>query len=386
MPVEGPIQAPSGTFHIYNAETGDKCQYPEQNEKGWLFNQWHAWLPDGHLAVLTKDKTIVALSKACGGEAVPLVRNLPSEMVRVLGNTTDMKFLALSGPSGCWLYDVTNQKAVKLPKCSGDFSFSPGGKLLGFTIGYSENVYASTIYAVSSGKLTADIPWKFSADGLGSYGGPVWLNDAQFIIHRTDKGPLLVNIGEEMKVVEISALFGLAASPNQYALGVSPGLKGPVHLLLHDFGVNSDLNENYLYHSESKQIERLDVDYVSFSQDGKALDITRVVQSGDFDQYQRWQKPVDPPGSEAKQLVPAKAQNYPAWSPDGKFLAAALQPEPTGSITISVQQVADGKEIKNWTVEAGVYQFFWSPDSRYLAAVGTSQTGGESGLYILSFQ
>ncbi|MGE5221693.1 MAG: hypothetical protein ACM3PY_04600 [Omnitrophica WOR_2 bacterium] len=384
MPMEGPVTAPPGTFQVYDMETGEHCQYPEQNQKGWLFNQWHAWLPDGRLAVLTKDKTIVALSKACSGETVPLAEHLPNAAERVLGNTKDVKFLALSGKSGCWLYDIGRQEAVPLPKCSRDFSFSPGGKYLGFTAGYSENNSASSIYAVPSGKLIADIPWKFSAGGLGSYGGPVWLNDEQFIVPRTDQGPLLVNIGEETKVVEIFELFGLPASPNQYALGVSPGLKGPIHLLLHDFGVNSDLNENYLYHSESGQTERLDVDYVAFSQDGKALDITRSVQSGDYEQVQRWQKPVDPPGSEARQIVPAGTLDYPTWSSDSKLLAAAVQPEPSGPVKISIQRSANGKEIKNWVVEAGTYQFFWSPDSRYLAAVKSSRTGGASGLYLFS--
>ena len=151
-------------MHVLDARTGGECQYPKDNALGLQFNFWRGWLPDGRLVTLDAAGELVALDRPCGG---------------------NMVLLSAEEKPACLM---TNPDASE--------SCSPGDSRRGITIG-SGAAYTTTVVNVSTGKAEAVIPWQFSADGLGNFPGPLWLSEAQFILHRTDEGPLLVTLGDQ---------------------------------------------------------------------------------------------------------------------------------------------------------------------------------------------
>lgn len=378
----GPIL---GTFNIYNPRTGETCQYAQKNESGLRFNQWHAWLPDGRLASAVSGGKIAVLNQPCGS-ATLLVKNVPAGAEEVLGSANNGKTFLLSGPNGCWLYSIALKKTARLASCSRDFSFSPDGAYLGMTSRQDGIHYLTSIYQVPGGKPLAEIPWTYSSGGLGNFPGPVWMSSQQIIVLRTDIGPLQVTLGKKTKIDPISSLVGIPGTANQAATTVTASGGAYTHILLHDYGASYTTSDNWLYHPESGEVEEISFDDVAFSADGRSLNLVRRIHSGDYEQSERWQRAVDPSGSEPARLPETDTQDFPAWSLDGKLYAIAVQPEAFAPVTLSVRSGQDESVQKSWLLKPFSYQLSWSPDASFIVALGLAQSPGDNALYILSIK
>jgi hypothetical protein len=102
----------------------------------------------------------------------------------------------------------------------------------------------------------------------------------------------------------------------------------------------------------------------------------------EFEQIERWIRPVDPPGSKAVQLTSIEEQDSPSLTEHGLAAIARLA-EPGSLTTLLVKDALTGEVIQNWFADPYAFNFHWSPDEDYLAAVGTALQGGEQAIYIL---
>lgn len=393
---EGIRGTPPGTIHFLNTQTGEDCQYPQENENGLLLNRWFAWLPGGRLITLTAEGGMVAMNSPCQGgtpEAL-LPTNLNLEpLEEVYAASQDNQVLLAKGADFCWIVDLLQASAAAIGACTPQASFSPDESYLSVDFD-NEPDYRTEIYRVETGQPAGSVDWQFSAGGLGFLPAPKWLDESRFVIYRTDQGPLQVDVEAGFQVQEIApTFFGIEGHAYQYPdVLVSPD-SANFHLLLTDPGpeASGEQTRLYLYHSENEQVEELPYVGGSFAPGGN-LSLLASSSDGGFERSSHWLRPVDPPGSEARLIASVDDQAYLGVSPDGELIARAspssdqLRNQPPGSTAranITVFDATSGTVLLEWRVDAYTFTFAFSPDNRFLAAVGTPITGGLQALYLL---
>jgi len=349
-PVEGSSIAPFGTLHVLDAQTGEECQYPQDNNLGLNFNFWHAWSPDGRLLTLAASGQVVVLDRPCGDH--PTVYAAPEQPACL----------------------VTNPDASE--------SCSPGNTRRGLTT-WSGTAYTTTVVNIATGQTEMVIPYLFSADGLGTFPGPQWLSADWLLIYRTDTGPLLVTVSDKT-IQPIATLFGLTGAASQSATGIG-GQAGQFHILLADYGSDYTQSRVWLYHSENGVVEELLYAYAYFSPNGRWLDLQRSVTVNGYERYERWFRPLDPPNREARQYTTTTDQAYPGWSHDWTRVAVA-SPELLNiisDVTITVRTMPADQVLQTWRVGAYTFSpFLFSPDNHFLAAIGWAPQKQETALFV----
>ena len=392
---EGFLGPAPGAIHFLDTRSGESCQYPQENERGLLFNRWFAWLPDGRLATLTAQGELVALDSPCQEEnpaALLADETGPQPIDEVLAASGDNAILLARGASSCWIVDLRQESATPVASCSREASFSPDETYLSVDID-AEPEYRTDVYQVETGEQAGSVAWQFSAGGLGNLPAAEWLDENRFVIFRTDRGPLMVNVSAGFETQPVApAFFGIEGHAYQYPdILVSPD--GEIfHLLLTDLGLEvSGETQLYLYHSENEQVENLSFAEGEFTPGG-FLKLLRISNASGSEQYTYRLRPVDPPESEARLVVSPEDQPYPGFSQDGELIARAspssdqLLDQPAGSrspVTIAVLGSADGDVRQEWLVGAYTFTFEFSPEDRYLVALGSPLSGGEQALYLL---
>jgi WD40 repeat protein len=328
----GPI---TGTLNLYNVLTGQSCAYPMDNPHRLKLNTWHAWLPDERLATQDDHNQVLALLPPCSDQIAPV---------------SARERLALHP------YDPNHP----------DQTFSPGGAYRGFNQ-QNQNQYKTIIEKSASNDLVTAIDWSYSGGGLGSLPGPHWLSDQQFILPRTDAGPLLVILAQKPQIVPIaSTYFQLIGAASQLATGI---LAPDLHLLLIDFGVDYSQADIRLYHDEQHKTEKLLFTLGDFVPGGGGIILGN-------DAGERWMRPLDPPGGPLVKLSGTSDQPFPAWSPDGSRVAVASIPDVNQPVSIRVMEAPSGTILYTWGL-SGLYGYYnytrlvWSPGLRFLAAVGS---------------
>jgi WD40 repeat protein len=328
----GPI---TGTLNLYNVQSGQSCAYPMENPHHLKLNAWHAWLPDGRLATLDDHNQVLALQPPCSGQIAPV---------------SARERLTLQP------YDPNHP----------DQTFSPDGSYRAFNQ-QDQNQYRTIIEKSATNDLVAAIVWSYSAGGLGGLPEPVWLSDQQFILPRSDAGPLLVTLAQKAQTQLIaSSYFQLNGSASQLASGLS---NPDLHLLLTESGVDSGQADVRLYHGEDHTVEKLLYPFGSFTPGGTAVILGN-------DAGERWMRVVDPPDSPLVKFIATSDQPFPAWSPDGKRVAIASQPAVNQPVSIRVLEAPSGTNLYTWRL-SGLYGYYnytqlvWSPGLQYLAAVGS---------------
>ena len=380
---EGYIGRYPGTFHILNPATSEHCQYPDENELS--IRPLHKWLPDGHLVALTQDGKLVALSQPCGGDVILLAKDLREQIYDIPVSSQDGSLLLLSGQTSCWIYNTNTKNTVSLPYCSYMASFSPHNTYLG--INQSDGISNTTsIFNTTTGSLLGNLTWTDSDPGTGYLPGPLWLNDVQFIIISSDKGPLLVTHGELINIQPIAeTFFDTPGNAQQYATGL--GIKDSLgyHILFTEFLNENTSERTRLFHSENHVTEEISLPEAEFSKNGQWLYLIKHVNVDGYEKYEGWLRAIDPPGASAIQYRTTDAQICPGWSPDGQFVAIA-SPTWDRHVAISIHTIPDGKLIETWTVRKYSYQFSWSPDNHFLVAQGWYQVGEENESVIYIFK
>jgi hypothetical protein len=365
---------PRGTWHFHEAGTGATCQYPASNELGLDWNGWHAWLPDGGMLLFNAPpeggpRELVRLHRPCSEEITNLSGLFP-EPVSVSASNADNSLFLLRGKDAFYLYEPLGGTVRSIDALQGlaldGFSFSPGDVYLGATLA------TGTTYVVraNSGQLEEVVPWSFSLGGLGDLGGPLWLNDGQFLIRRSDTGPLLVTLGSDPQPVA-PTFFGQRSASHQSASGAGVPGSDAFYLILADYGPEYTESRNWLYHSASGLVEVLDASYTAIVADGRWLSLIRGVDVEGYERTQVWARPLEPAGAHATILSGVGDATYPGWSPKGTTVAVANEVTVGQVATLQLRSVPDGGVLQSW--EVGNYNLsrvYWSPDGRYLVAIG----------------
>lgn len=378
---EGYLGPDPGTIHFYNPGTGERCQYAEADEHGLNFALWSLSLADGRLAVLTYGGELVALVAPCSPETATILQVFPEPVYDVLGSNPDNTLLILRGETSCWIFNLPAAIIYPFRPCSRSAAFSPGDKYLGVASeeylsdpAVAEVIsYTVSVFEVSSGELSGSITRTLSERGVGDIPAPAWLDENRFLVHRTDDGPLLVTLENQLQVQAVAPeFFGKEGTHYQYGT-IALGADGETfHLLMHDSGPAYSSFEVWLYHSENGAVERLPFSYAYFSRDGQWLDLSKSVIVEGYEQYARWQRPVDPPGNEELAAIEVDEIPYVSDSPDWD-LFAQYEPGDGSSTILYIFELGSGKIRQTWKINdyAARVDFYWSPDSRFLAAVGT---------------
>lgn len=346
--------APAGTFHIYNVTNADGCAYPADNQRKLDFNSWHAWLPDGKLAVRTDNGTLISLNKPCDGQVVAL--------------TAQEKALVDPTPSA--------------PPGASD---SPGSTYRETTEAEPPG-YLTTIHSLINGDEILSIPWTFTLSNPGQVLTPTWVTDSHLLIPQSDRGPLWISLDEHdiPQVQSLSqTLFDLPGEAQQIAAGASLPGHSAFHLALKVPGKGTTPPQIEFYHSEDGSVENLPYSAASFTANGQLLQL--VSSTNDL-----WIRKVDPPGNNAKKIMGSNDEQPPGWSSDWQMIAFAQMPSLESPGAIIARSIPDGILRYTWLMSGqyGFYKFdqlLWSPDKRFLAVVGTDANNDFSqALFILS--
>ena len=343
----GPI---TGTLNLYNLQSGQSCAYPMDNPHQLKLNAWHAWLPDGRLATLDAHNQVLALQPPCSGQIAPV-------------SARDR--LALQP------YDPNHP----------DQTFSPDGSYRAFNQ-QDQNQYKTIIEKSATDDLVAAVDWSYSAGGLGSLPGPAWLSDQQFILPRSDAGPLLVTITQKAQTQSIaSSYFQLNGDASQLVSGL---LDPELHLLLSGSGGDTGMTGVRLYHEEDHTVENFLYTFGAFAPGG-----TTVILGNDAGE--RWMRALDPPGGPLVKFITTSDQPFPAWGPDGTRVAVASQPAVNQPASIRVLEAPSGTTLYTWRLN-GLYGYYnytqlaWSPGLQYLAAVGSDLNNPqERAIFVFEF-
>jgi hypothetical protein len=366
---------PRGTWHFYEAGTGATCQYPATNELGLDWNGWHAWLPDGGMLLFGDARELMRLHRPCD-DAVTNLSGLFPEPVSVSASNDENSLFLLRGKDAFYLYEPLGGTVRAVDALQGlalgGVSFSPGDVYLGATLATG----TTYVVHVDSGQLQEIVPWSFSLGGLGDLGGPLWLNDRQFLVRRSDAGPLLVALGSEPQPVA-PTFFGQRAASHQAVTGAGVPGSDAFHLILADYGPEYTESRNWLYHSASGLVESLDASYAAIVADGRWLSLYRTVIVEGYERTQVWVRPFEPAGAQASALSGVRDAAYPVWSPDGAAVAVANEVGVGQVATLQLRSVPDGGRIpmrgalQSWEVgNHNLFEVYWSPDGRHLVAIG----------------
>lgn len=337
--IETPV-SPGGTFHIYNVSNADGCVYPLDNERKLDFNSWHAWLPDGKLAVRTDSGTLIALNRPCDGQVVAL--------------TAKEKELVDPAPPA--------------PPGASD---SPGS-IYRETTKEEPPGYLTTIHSLINGEEILSIPWTFSLSSPGQVLTPTWVTDSHLLVPQSDRGPLWVSL-DEHNVPQVQSLsqtlFNLPGDSQQIAAGASLPGSTTFHIALQVPGSGTTPSQIEFYHSEDGSVENLPYSAASLTAHGQLLWLSSSTND-------LWVREVDPPGSSAKKIMDSSDQQPPGWSSDWQMIAFARIPTLESPVAIIARSIPDGTLRYTWQMSGqyGFYQFdqlLWSPDKHFLAAVGT---------------
>ncbi|HLF28408.1 MAG TPA: hypothetical protein VJG32_18905 [Anaerolineae bacterium] len=371
---------PPGTLHFLNARTGQVCESPFQVGYGYFSNPI-AWLPDGKVFILTGDQVIQGAP--CGDDFIPLTELFPEPILSVATSSPDHSLFLLNSQQRYWFYEPSTQSVRSIDESVGGarpgYSWSPNSSRLAISAALdAPGLEATTsVVDVETGRIEDVIQWRYR-DAEGSFAGPTWLSEDQFLIHETtDQGPLLVTLGQGAVQV-VPELFGVSFVPTstvslRATAAVVTGTR-TYHILLSGVGEVANFPPSRLYHSESGEVEELPFKPESeFSPDGRSM-----IMSDSTEGAVRL-RAVEPLGSEARLLLTQSGNPLPlTWSPDGTKVAFS---SPTG---VPVFSSLDGDQGGFW--ETGGYSTFpgpWSPDGKSLAVRGYLPDGRGEALFVI---
>ena len=368
-------QVPPGDLHFLDIRTGRDCVYPDTYRgAGGRFGQ-HAWLSDGKLLVV-EDQGQVVVTTPYGDDFTQQTQLFPEQIIEVAPSSPDRSWFLLRGEQAYWLYTPgtsTVQKVEGVPiGYRNGYSWSPQGSRVAITA----NGGSTYVIDARTGEVEQFIEWTHRG-GLGSMPGAIWLSEDQFLISETvDQGPLLVEVGKQPRLVG-PELFKVGLESASMASAATVEGTGDFHIVL--WWPEPHNQRVLLYHSETGEVEELDFSDVwsGFSPDGHWLALSRRPLKDGYETYEVWVRPVDPTGSQAR-LIWASDDPYMSWSPTWDKLAKSS----TGGLAIL--SIPEAQRLGLWDNEVyTIYPMSWSPDSRYVAALGSLPGSSNNALFII---
>ncbi|MBI4670777.1 MAG: WD40 repeat domain-containing protein [Chloroflexi bacterium] len=353
---------PPGTLYFANAKTGQTCKSVLQIGYGYTSNPL-AWLHDGRVLFISNDGQ-VKIGSPCDDNYDTITDLFPSRVHSIASHNSNHTVFLLNSENGFLRYEPQTKSVQKIDSQvrGAGISWSPSEEYFAVTAaGHSPDFIAHTFaVAKSTGDVLEIVTWKHF-DAEGSFGGPIWLNENQFLIQQTiDRGPLLVTIGKGAIGIA-PRLFGLAPKRNMKAAAARIQDSSPYHIALSTPNEDGE-SRTLLYHSENAQVEYLpfpDVQSWSFSPNGKAF----VAVDSRLAPYRLWSRTIDPIDSALKPLPTEKLDPFPvSWSPKGDSLAVRT------SDGLAIFSVPDGARVGSWDTDIpAVFPALWSPNVEFLA-------------------
>jgi len=270
---------------------------------------------------------------------------------------------------------------------------SPGGRYRARTLSerQGQTLYnTTTITDTTTGEVVITVPWVSSIHALRR--GPGWLNSELYLIGQTfDQGVLYISAADGSTGSVLTDLLGMDSrfEENQWwVFSHADPATGEYHILLQWWGGVAQL-PLVLYHAELGQFEVLpfysawpfdamDSDPYAFSPDGEWLLVGDAVfedRPPEAIGEDYWLRPVDSPGSRAIKV--------------GEGLAVGAMSDKAQKIAfydqrfIYIHGFPDGELLSRWSANDFLMPVEWSPDGKWLAAVGMFHGRGRETLFVI---
>ncbi|MBK8901555.1 MAG: hypothetical protein IPM53_10255 [Anaerolineaceae bacterium] len=227
-PAEGLRGTYPGTFVFYDTETGEKCtDYPysgffsyEGSDSG---APWH-WLPDGQLLLALPGGQLLQTSAPCtAGEDLAALFPEPVSSLGPL--SSNGQWIILTNSDQYWLFDLVNKTTHPIaevqPDSFNNLVWSPDSQHISITLagnytGDRSPIGGTRVVNVATGAIIARHDWEPANALDGTFGGPVWLNNEEFVVTLSlDQGPFLMNLSGEVQPL-LPLLFDKTFNPENY--------------------------------------------------------------------------------------------------------------------------------------------------------------------------
>lgn len=271
-PVEGLRGTYPGTFVFYDVQTGEKCtDYPFSGffnyEGGGSGSQWR-WLPNGQLLLSLPDGQLLQNDAPCepGENLVALFPTLPSSIGSLSPND---QWLTLVSGGQYWLYDWMAQNAHPIaevqPDSFNNLVWSPDSRHISITLagnytGDRSPIGGTRVIEVATGEVAAQHDWEPANALDGTFGGPVWINNDEFVVTLSlDQGPFLMDIDGEVQPL-LPLLFDETFDPENYwpPLDVYADVASGRYAILRSNEGREDAAKLYISTPDGDSVEILD--------------------------------------------------------------------------------------------------------------------------------
>ncbi|MAT97353.1 MAG: hypothetical protein CL608_09445 [Anaerolineaceae bacterium] len=227
-PVEGLRGTYPGTFVFYDTQTGEKCtDYPFSglfNYEGGGSGVLWRWLPNGQLLLSLPDGQLIQTDAPCepGQNRGAL---FPASVSSIGSLSPNDQWLILLSGGQYWLYDWMAQNAQPIvevqPDSFNNLVWSPDSRHISITLagnytGDRSPIGGTRVIEVATGEVVAQHDWEPANALDGTFGGPVWINNNEFVVTLSlDQGPFLMNINGEVQPL-LPLLFDETFDPENY--------------------------------------------------------------------------------------------------------------------------------------------------------------------------
>lgn len=296
-PAEGLRGTYPGTFVFYDTQTGEKCtDYPysgffsyEGSDSG---APWR-WLTDGQLLLALPDGRLVQTSAPCAAEE-DLTQIFPEPISAFQATSPNGQKLILQSSSQYWIYDWATQTALPIaevqPDSFNNLVWSPDSQHISITLagnytGDRSPIGGTRVVDVATGNIIAQHDWEPANALDGTFGGPVWINNEEFVVTLSlDQGPFLMNLNGEVQPL-LPLLFDETFNPENYwpPLDVYADVANGRYAILRSNEGRDDAAKLYTFTTEGETLELLE-----------GPNVYRLFPDGTvgYGDYNYWSRPI----------------------------------------------------------------------------------------------
>lgn len=268
-PAEGLRGSYPGTLVFYDTQTGAKCtDYPYSGffayEGAGSGSPWR-WLPNGQLLLSLPDGQLLQTEAPCqAGENFAALFPAP---ISSIGNLSpNEQWLILESNAQYWLYDWSAHIAQPLAELQteafNNLVWSPDSQHISVTLagnytGDRSPVGGTRVIDVATGEIIAQYDWEPANALDGTFGGPVWINNEEFVVTLSlDQGPFLMNLNGDVQLL-LPLLFDETFNKENYwpPLDVYADVVNGRYAILRGNEGREDVAKLYTFTSDGESME-----------------------------------------------------------------------------------------------------------------------------------